>query len=221
MNTKKCSKCKIEKNISEFHRLRKNDNTRFKSQCKNCANETTRLWKHKNKDKILKYREENKDKAEKYRKEHKTELNEYFKKRYQEKKHIINKRINDRIRDNLELRLLRNYRCRINKALKYNIKSVGTRKLIGCTQEELISHLEKQFTPEMNWDNYGPYFHIDHIIPCSAWDLTNDFELKACFHYTNLQPLVGPENQSKGDKYCEKEKKIHFDKIKNLILNTE
>ena len=27
MNTKKCSKCKIEKNISEFHRLRKNDNT--------------------------------------------------------------------------------------------------------------------------------------------------------------------------------------------------
>ena len=93
MNTKKCSKCKIEKNISEFHRLRKNDNTRFKSQCKNCSNETTRLWKHKNKDKILKYREENKDKAEKYRKEHKTELNEYFKKRYQEKKHIINKEL--------------------------------------------------------------------------------------------------------------------------------
>ena len=104
---------------------------------------------------------------------------------------------------------------------KYNIETVGTRKLIGCTQEELISHLEKQFTPEMNWDNYGPYFHIDHIIPCNAWDLTNDLELKACFHYTNLQPLVGPENLSKSDKYCEKEKKIHFDKVKNLILNTE
>ena len=30
----------------------------------------------------------------------------------------------------------------------------------------------------MNWDNYGPYFHIDHIIPCNVWDLTNDLELK-------------------------------------------
>lgn len=130
---------------------------------------------------------------------------------------------NNRIKTDPRFKIEKNMRCRLYHALKKkNIKKNNkTFELVGCTKNELISYLEKQFTPEMNWDNYGPYFHIDHIIPCSAWDLTNDLELKACFHYTNLQPLVGPENQSKGDKYCEKEKKIHFDKIKNLILNTE
>ena len=71
----------------------------------------------------------------------------------------------------------------------------------------------------MNWDNYGPYFHIDHIIPCKAWDLTNEIELKACFHYTNLQPLVGPENYSKGGKYNEEDKKKYFDKVKSIICS--
>ena len=35
---------------------------------------------------------------------------------------------------------------------------------------KLKSHLESQFTAEMNWDNYGSYWHIDHKVPISFFN---------------------------------------------------
>jgi hypothetical protein len=42
--------------------------------------------------------------------------------------------------------------------------------------------------------------HIDHIRPCSSFDLTKPKEQVKCFHYTNTQPLWAKENLSKGAK---------------------
>ena len=61
--------------------------------------------------------------------------------------------------------------------------------LIGCTSDELKNYLESKFLPTMTWDNYGKYWHIDHIIPCSLFNLIDEEEQKKCFHYTNMQPL--------------------------------
>jgi len=52
----------------------------------------------------------------------------------------------------------------------------------------------------MTWENHGEW-HIDHIKPCSLFNLLNEDEQKKCFHYTNLQPLWASENLSKGCKY--------------------
>lgn len=71
--------------------------------------------------------------------------------------------------------------------------------MIGCSIEELKQYLEKQFKEGMTWDNYGEW-HIDHIIPCAAFDLTKEEEQLKCFNYTNLQPLWAEENEKKGDK---------------------
>jgi hypothetical protein len=81
-------------------------------------------------------------------------------------------------------------------------KSQKTELLCGCTWEELVQHLEKQFRPGMSWDTYGfgeGKWSIDHIIPCNRFDLTDLLQQQKCFHYTNLQPLWSSENSAKHD----------------------
>jgi hypothetical protein len=57
----------------------------------------------------------------------------------------------------------------------------------------------------MTWDNYGTYWHLDHIIPCVYFILTEAEQQKLCFNYTNYQPLTKMENWSKGCKILEDE----------------
>jgi hypothetical protein len=73
-------------------------------------------------------------------------------------------------------------------------------RLLGCSVEVLKVHLAAQFLPGMTWENYGDW-HIDHIRPCASFDLTQPDQQRACFNYTNLQPLWAKDNLSKGAKY--------------------
>ena len=80
-------------------------------------------------------------------------------------------------------------------------KCKKTLELTGCTLEFLYNYLESKFTKGMSWDNYGKFgWHIDHIIPCSSFDMSNPEEQKKCFHYTNLQPLWWLDNLKKSNK---------------------
>lgn len=51
----------------------------------------------------------------------------------------------------------------------------------------------------MTWDNYGKYWHLDHIKPLSWFDLETEF--KDAWHLSNLQPLEATENLSKNNRY--------------------
>jgi hypothetical protein len=100
--------------------------------------------------------------------------------------------------------ILSSLRRRLGEAvrLKHGHKSANTVALLGCTIPELRARLESLFAPGMSWDNYGPLtWHIDHIKPCAKFDLTQPDQQRACFHYTNLQPLWAEDNILKGDKY--------------------
>lgn len=76
-------------------------------------------------------------------------------------------------------------------------KNDRTFSLVGCTPDFLKSFLEAQFNPMMNWDNYGTYWEIDHIIALSKFDLENKEQLFKAFHYSNCRPLEVPSNRSK------------------------
>jgi hypothetical protein len=52
----------------------------------------------------------------------------------------------------------------------------------------------------MTKENHGKVWHMDHILPCVSFDLSNINQQKKCFHYTNLQALFVHENLSKGSK---------------------
>lgn len=74
-------------------------------------------------------------------------------------------------------------------------------KLIGCNKEYLKLHIELQFKEGMTWDNHGINgWQIDHIVPVSAFDLTDTTQQEKCFHYSNLRPLWAEENKKKGKK---------------------
>ena len=88
--------------------------------------------------------------------------------------------------------ITKNLRVRVYHAImsQQAIKSGKTFDLVGCNVQFLISHLEKQFTEDMSWDNYGrDGWHIDHIIAIDHFDMSNPEQQKIAFHWTNLQPL--------------------------------
>lgn len=78
----------------------------------------------------------------------------------------------------------------------------STFDLLGYTIEELMNHLEKQFTEGMTWQNYGEW-HVDHIKPMALFEFTStdDEEFKECWKLENLQPLWCKDNLSKGSRY--------------------
>lgn len=140
--------------------------------------EKTKQYYHKNREKILNY-------AEQYRIKNKTKINNrqanYRKKRY--------------ACDPL-FKLMSTCRSRISQALKRQSykKTKSSYDLLGCSWLELRIYLENQFTVGMSWENYGEW-HVDHIVPlCSA---SNEQEILALFHYTNLQPLWAVDNLKK------------------------
>jgi len=94
-----------------------------------------------------------------------------------------------------------NLRSRIYNAFKRNTKTISTFQLLGCSILELKGYLETLFESWMTWNNYGKGgWVIDHIIPCSSFDLTDEEQQRKCFHYTNLQPMGERENLIKKNK---------------------
>ena len=68
---------------------------------------------------------------------------------------------------------------------------------IAYDSEAKDAGLENKFEDGMDWNNYGVW-HVDHIIPCANFDLSNPEQQQICFHYTNLQPMWGEKNMQKG-----------------------
>lgn len=107
-----------------------------------------------------------------------------------------------------EVALAHLLRSRLNNALKNKgiKKSQKTLDLLGCTPAEFFVHIESQFTAGMSWENRRGCrrrktgWEIDHILPVASFDLTDPEQQKACFHYTNLQPLWAQDNMKKGSK---------------------
>ena len=88
-------------------------------------------------------------------------------------------------------------------ALKKEKNYRSWKNLVGYDINELKKHLEKQFTPEMNWDNYGKFWEIDHKIPKSwfKFEKAEDEEFKKCWALKNLQPLEVSKNRSKNNHF--------------------
>jgi hypothetical protein len=183
--TKICSKCKQEKTLNNYVKD-KNSKDGLKYKCKECSKEYSFIYNkinsQKRKEVSKKWKENNKEKTKiqtlLYQRKNKERLyklsTKYHKNRYNNDPHF-------------KLRKL--LRDRIFKTITRKKVTSKTKKLLGCTFEEFKQHLELQFKPEMNWENHGEIWEIDHIKPCTSFNLLVEKEQQICFHYTNFQPL--------------------------------
>lgn len=204
---KRCSVCKQVKLLSEFGKYSKaKDGLRY--SCKLCRKQEYLANKEHHLKKRREYYRDNKERilrrSKTYKERRADWYREYGKNYYQNNsgriKHNVKKYHFKRMETDPAYKLLVLYRTRLYQALKGYTKSKSTRRLIGCPIKQLKEHLESQFEEGMSWDNYGEW-HVDHIKPCALFDFSKIEEQKACFHYTNLQPLWAEENQRKGARY--------------------
>lgn len=103
--------------------------------------------------------------------------------------------------ENLKVRLSSNIANKINQTLRYGKNGHHWQSLVGFTIQDLIRHLEKQFTGGMGWGNYGVFgWHIDHKIPIAAFNFESpeDIDFRRCWSLRNLQPLWALDNEIKG-----------------------
>lgn len=182
---KYCAKCNIEISSGsycspcnkircrEYYLNNKNSKLNKQSKYDNSHKEERKLY-------MAQYKESNKAELSLKRKDY----NSKNKKRASE--YVKHKR-----KTNPSFKITCALRRRLQKTIKSKNghKNIKTMDLIGCTSDELKIYLESKFLPTMTWNNYGEYWHIDHIIPCSSFDLIDEEQQKKCFHYTNLQPL--------------------------------
>lgn len=99
-------------------------------------------------------------------------------------------------------RIISNMRAMFSSVLRGHNKSKRTMELLGCTIEQFRAHLESQFKDGMTWDNYGyKGWHVDHLTPCTHFNMALESDQRKCFHWTNLAPLWGTENSRKGNRY--------------------
>lgn len=194
VNTNLCYACKRERN--RIDKLRHPDKLKIRTRrtylnCTEKRIKNSKTWAENNPEKRKIIKKRNKEK---------------HKEKYSE-----NERIRNKIKraTNPFFRLSHN----VGKALWGFIKNNGKTKegrkwedLVGYKLEDLIHHLEKQFTEKMNWKNYGRYWHIDHRFPLSWYeDLKMDLEqkIKLSWELQNLRPLERFENLSKNKRYAE------------------
>lgn len=99
-------------------------------------------------------------------------------------------------------RLSNNCSRMINLALNGNKNNYCIWNFLPYTIDDLKHHLEARFDKYMNWDNYGNYWHLDHIVPQSSFFYSSmkDEGFLKCWSLDNLQPLEAIENIKKSNR---------------------
>jgi hypothetical protein len=112
---------------------------------------------------------------------------------------------------NFSVYLVNAQRGRIHRIMKLTDieKTKPSIEYLDCSIEFFKSFIETKMTPDMTFLN----IQYDHIKPISKFNLDDPDELMKCCHYTNFQPLIGNENQVKGNKWCEEDEQFWNENI--------
>ena len=189
----------------EFFNKNKTAKSGFSFWCKSCISNYNKENKEYSAKYNKKYYEKNKDKiknkTKNWKKQNKEKMAKWYssykkQRRSKDPKYKLSWNISSLMRVTLQ-----------RKGVK---KTLAFEKAVGYTISQLKEHLENKFDDKMSWENYGSYWHVDHIKPVSLFNFSSieDQEFKDCWALNNLQPLEAIENIKKGNKY-EPDQSLH------------
>jgi hypothetical protein len=196
---KTCTKCLLElpENLFRVRKSRSGKPYRI-SVCINCERKQKKIAEKKRYHNLTE-----EEKFKHYKRSKVTSVTESYKKW----RRVWQK---DREQNNPEYLLKRRFsilmRNKINKCKNSSFD------ILVYSVQELRTHLEKQFEPWMDWNNWGKYdsniwddedpitwtWQIDHIIPINYFNCTSiyDESFQQCWALGSLRPLSVKENYS-------------------------
>ena len=218
-----CSKCDIEKELTEF-RFRK-DTQKFRKQCRESIKSINKEYQTINKDEIKiqrkKYRERTKNWKRiydiYYRECNRDNIQLYKKSFFQNNKQELYKKIKKRKDEDSNFRL----DCNIRKRVLNAFKARNVRKankifyLLGSSHSFLRPWIESHLDGEITIEKYGKVWCSDHCLPKASVNLLDENDIKKCLNWVNLRPMYVRDKIFKGDKidmrlYLLQEKKGNY-----------
>jgi len=202
METQLCKYCDNQVNLELFRTNRK--------KCVNCEKNDGRNYRNS-----VNGKQKAKDWSNNNRERH-AELQSLWAKN---NRAHLNDKFNSRSKSDFNFKMKKS--CQ--KHLYNNIinKSSCTMKYFSCDVKLFTNWLEYCFTDKMNMCNHGSYWHLDHVIPVSLFNLEKPAELYLCFHYLNYMPLPAKDNISKQNKIIYSQLITHLDNIINFHIKNE
>ena len=218
---RKCAKCKKFKSVNSFNKCsaRKGGLQSYCKECQSAAKRKhysdnheaqkaySRAYSKANPERMRRrnanYRANNPDKIkawrQAFRRRHPERVKEWDRKYRAENSSRLTAQFLKRRNEDIQFRMACNLRTRVNQAIKKNQKAGSAVEDLGCSIADFIRLIEYQFRGDMNWDNWGQHWELDHIFPLAKVNLKSRVEFLAACNFRNYQPLTVKENAEKGD----------------------
>ena len=107
-------------------------------------------------------------------------------------------------------KIIRNVRSRILSAIKN--KSKRTVDYLGCNCSNYLKWIlnnDERYT----FENHGKEWHIDHVVPLSRFDMSDEEQQLIAFNWRNTMPLSVNENLKKNNKIIKSQVEQHYKKL--------
>lgn len=230
IENKTCSTCK-ENKPAELFCKRTSSKDGLRSQCKTCE----WAYTEKNREKIrVKSRERYSNNREllneqtkEYQRNNKAKVRKYQASWVDANREHVNKKRRERARKRRKKDVVwaisKDLSSSLAHIMKDSQKHTAHIKMLKCSRIKLMGYMQRNFSEFMTFQNRGRWksdlpphptdgtyqsgkWHVDHIVPKYAFDLSRPIEQHICEWYKNLKPMWATSNMQKSKKYDPKDK---------------
>lgn len=87
----------------------------------------------------------------------------------------------------VQFREKRKWQIALRRYIIEHNKSSFYAPFFGLGIEKFREWIEQQFDEETNWENFSQAWQLDHIVPVSYFDFSNEEEMKMCWNFINIR----------------------------------